>query len=837
MTNTTVRSTTCNLTIDGRKIEAGEGQTVFDAASKVGIYIPNLCSYPGLKPLAGEEPDRACQLCIVEANGKVVRSCSTPVSEGLTVETSTPGLQKLRRAIVTSILRRHPNACLTCHRSERCGPFDICLRNCTVEERCVTCPKNMNCALQRVVDYVGVGPVPAYVPKKLPIREDSPFWVRDNNLCISCKRCVRVCRDIRGAAVIDFAHPCHTACPAGIDIPRYIRLVGRGRPSAALAVIRERVPFPGALGRVCVHPCEQACQRGKIADKPLNIRMLKRYAADHGDESWKKTSKKLASTGKKAAIIGAGPAGLTAAYYLAKQGHKVTVFEALPAAGGMMRVGIPEYRLPRDILSAEIKEIENAGVEIQLNSRIDSLDSLFEKGYNAVFLGIGSHQGMALGITGETSSGVIDAADFLRRANLGEKVAVGNTVGVVGGGNVAIDAARISLRLGAKKVTVFYRRTRSEMPANAEEVEGALEEGVEFVYLAAPQSVSARNGKLALECLRMELGAPDKSGRRAPVPVKGSEFTTEVDTLVAAIGQCSVNHPAFKIDLGKNFTVKVDKNMMTSREGVFSGGDCVTGPATVIAAIAAGRQAASAMDHYLGGSGDISEHLVSADEADCYLESALPDEALAKLTHLPAATRASSFQEVELGMEKAVAESESQRCLECHVISPIGETELQAAGCQFCGACVDACPTGALMDRSTLYEGDAGKSVATICPYCGVGCQLNAEVKDGCIISTTPDPEGPANHGQACVKGRYGITEFVHSPERLTKPLVRKGDKFVETSWDEALALIADRLGKYKGDQFSFVASAKATNEDNYVMQKFTRAVMQTNNVDHCARL
>ncbi|MDO8473737.1 MAG: FAD-dependent oxidoreductase, partial [Dehalococcoidia bacterium] len=538
MTTTVVRPVAGFLTIDGRKVVASEGQTVLDAALKAGVYVPNLCSYPGLKPLAEEEPDRACQLCIVEVGGKVVRACSTPASDGLVVETNTPRLQELRRTIVTGILRRHPNACLTCHRTERCGPFDICLRDGSVEERCVTCPKNKNCALQRVVDYVGVGPLPGmYQAKKLPVREDSPFWVRDNNLCILCKRCVRVCRDVRGAAVIDFAYPCHTACPAGIDIPRYIRLVGRGRPAAALAVIREKVPFPGALGRVCVHPCEQACQRGLVVDKPLNIRLLKRYAADHGDESWKEKSRKLPSTGKKVAVVGAGPAGLTAGYYLAKQGHKVTVFEALPAAGGMMRVGIPEYRLPRDVLTGEIKEIESAGVEILLNSRIESIDALFEKGYDAVFLGMGSHEGVALGVAGDTSSGVIDAADFLRRANLGEKVKVGEVVGVVGGGNVAIDAARTSLRLGAKKVTVFYRRTRSEMPANAEEVEGALEEGVEFVYLAAPHKISTGNGKLVLECLRMELGAPDESDRRTPVPVKGSEFVNEMDTLVAAVGQ------------------------------------------------------------------------------------------------------------------------------------------------------------------------------------------------------------------------------------------------------------------------------------------------------------
>ena len=228
------------ITVDGREVQADEGQTILDAAQKAGIYIPTLCSYPGLRPLAEEEPDRACQLCIVEVDGKTVRACSTPVSDGLIVQTNTPRIQDLRRHAITAILRRHPHACLTCHRKEHCGPFDICLRHADIGERCVLCPKNKNCDLQRAADYIGVDELPEpYQPKKLPIREDSPFFVRDNNLCILCKRCVRVCEDVRAAKAIEFAYPCHMACPAGIDIPRYIRLVGRGRPSAALAVIRD----------------------------------------------------------------------------------------------------------------------------------------------------------------------------------------------------------------------------------------------------------------------------------------------------------------------------------------------------------------------------------------------------------------------------------------------------------------------------------------------------------------------------------------------------------------------------------------------------------------------
>jgi ferredoxin len=458
--------------IDDRNVKVEEGATILEAARQADIYIPALCDYPGLRPLAELQPDRACRLCVVEVDEAQVPqlACATPAREGMVVRTDTSDLQNRRKSQLELILSRHPNACLDCHRRERCSPFDVCLRHVAVSERCVFCPRNGNCDLQRAVDSVGIDQCPPNIAKKLSVREDSPFFIRDNNLCILCERCVRVCEEVRGVKAIEFAYPCHKACPAGIDIPRYLRLIGVSRPSSALAVIRERVPFPGSLGRVCVHPCEQACQRGKEIDEPLCIRVLKRYAADNTDGSWKDRARRLPATGKTVAVVGAGPAGLTAAYYLAKQGHGVTVFEALPEPGGMARVGIPEYRLPRDVLSAEIDDIKSFGVEILTNTRVESIDWLFEQGFGAVFLGLGAHEGMKLGVEGEDLPGVIESAEFLRRVNLGERIDVGEEVGVVGGGNVAIDAARVSLRLGAKKVTIIYRRTRTEMPANPEEI-------------------------------------------------------------------------------------------------------------------------------------------------------------------------------------------------------------------------------------------------------------------------------------------------------------------------------------------------------------------------------
>jgi NADPH-dependent glutamate synthase beta subunit-like oxidoreductase/ferredoxin len=565
--------------------------------------------------------------------------------------------------------------------------------------------------------------------------------------------------------------------------------------------------------------------------------MMKRYAADNSDDSWKKRAKRLPPTGKKVAVVGAGPAGLTAAYYLAKQGHKVTVFEALPEAGGMMRVGIPAYRLPRDILKGEVDDIKSFGVDIKFNTKVESLDSLFEQGYNAIFLGLGSHQGMSLGVDGDNLPGVIESAEFLRRVNLGEKINVGKEVGVVGGGNVAIDAARISLRLGAKKVKIIYRRTRAEMPANPEEVDAALEEDIEIIYLAAPSKVTRDGHKLKLECIRMELGEPDASGRRRPVPIKGSEFVTEIDTIIAAIGQRTDIPAGFKVEAGKGNVVKADASLQTSRQGVFAGGDCVSGPSTVIEAIAAGRKAAEAIDRYLGGKGDISESLVAPEEATHFTEQDLPPEKLAVFSYLHAKDRINNFDEVELEVPRDIAIAESQRCLQCNVIAPPNKLNLKDANCQFCGACVDACPVIALTERSAIGAGGPDRVVTTICPYCGVGCQLKLEIKDDKIMRVVPDKKGAANKGQACVKGKFGL-DFVNSPERLTAPLIKqKNGEFAEATWGEAFDLITVRLAGYKGNQFAAISSAKCTNEDNYVFQKFARAVMGTNNIDHCARL
>ncbi|TAK32750.1 MAG: hydrogenase [Chloroflexota bacterium] len=458
--------------------------------------------------------------------------------------------------------------------------------------------------------------------------------------------------------------PCSHTCPAGIDIPRYIRLIAAGRYADAVTVIRERNPLPSVCGRVCFHPCESKCRRGQV-DQPLGINYLKRFAAGY-DGRWENQPPPLPPTGKKVAVVGSGPAGLAASFFLARLGHAVTIFEALPVAGGVLRVGIPAYRLPEDILEMEIDNIRRLGVDLLLNSPVEKLDTLFEEGYDAVFLGMGSVKGMKLGVEGEDDPAVFDCMSFLRDFRLGLPTQVGQRVVVVGGGNAAIDAARTSLRLGAKEVTIIYRRTAREMPALPAEVQDAVNEGTRVEYLVAPDRIVRDGGTLRVLCHRMELGPMDASGRRGVVAVPGSEFELVADTVIAAIGQATQLPPGMGLKANRNGTVKVDSHTLaTERPGVFAGGDAVTGPASVIAAIAAGRRAASSIDRYLGGSGviDISDSTLDAEPWQ--------DEEDVDRSHrhhppaIPVEAREGNFMEVELSFDAKVALQEALRCLRC----------------------------------------------------------------------------------------------------------------------------------------------------------------------------
>ncbi|NQU28559.1 MAG: NADH-quinone oxidoreductase subunit NuoF, partial [Candidatus Marinimicrobia bacterium] len=402
--------------------------------------------------------------------------------------------------------------------------------------------------------------------------------------------------------------PCQNACPVGLDVPSYVALIAHQRFEDALDLILEDNPFPSVCGRVCNHSCEFECTRGEV-DIPIAIKDLKRYVADLMLDRVDHIKPVPITKQEKVAVIGSGPAGLTTAHDLIKMGYAVTVYEALPVTGGMMWVGIPEYRLPRNVLQAEIQAIVALGVEIKTNVKIgkDITISELKAEYDAIFVAVGAHKGRKLGIHGEDQyEGFIDSVDFLREINLGSMEKPGDKVVVIGGGNSAIDSARVAIRLGSSEVNIAYRRTRAEMPAAKEEIDAAEEEGIKIHYLVAPTRVIGSNNQVSgLECIRTELGAPDASGRRRPVPIEGSEYVIPCDVILPSISQepeIAGLTKDLKLKTTPWNTFEVDPNTLeTNIPGIFSGGDSVTGPATLIEAIAAGQRAAFAIDKYFNG--------------------------------------------------------------------------------------------------------------------------------------------------------------------------------------------------------------------------------------------
>ena len=556
----------------------------------------------------------------------------------------------------------------------------------------------------------------------------------DASQCTGCGECAGVCPVVRpneydmamsrrkaayrryaqavpGAFAIEKAgtSPCKAACPAHISVQGYVALAARGEYREALRLIKEENPLPAICGRVCHHPCESVCKRGEL-DQPVAIDSIKRYIADLDLHSETRFVPEIPERREeRVAVIGSGPAGLSCAYYLALKGYGVTVFERLPVLGGMLRVGIPAYRLPREIIQAEIDVIREMGVEFRTGVDVGgdvTIGELRSQGYRAFFVAIGAQECKPLGIEGENLEGVCPGVDFLRDINLGKPVRLGDRVAVVGGGNVAMDCVRTALRNGSAKPFILYRRSVEEMPANEEEIEECREEGIEIMTLVNPVRILGEGGKVkAVECVRMRLGEPDSSGRRRPEPVPGSNFVIEVDAVIPAIGQESdwaCLTPECACELSEWGTMQVDPlTLQSSDEDIFAGGDAVTGPKTVIEAIAAGKQAAVSIDRYLSGV-DLREgrerEWKAVQEVSTEGYDRIPRELMPRLSP---EVRISSFDEVQLGFTEEQLRREAERCLSCGV-------------CSECYRCVDACLAKAVHheDQPVEREIEVGAVIA-----------------------------------------------------------------------------------------------------------------------------
>ncbi|EGQ7983058.1 formate dehydrogenase subunit alpha [Vibrio vulnificus] len=845
------------IVIDGKYRIVEAGQTVLQAAKVCGVEIPSLC---GMNRSGEKIP---CDLCVVEVeSGGPRRACELEVYNGLTVKTQSEALSAHRKQALNRIMSDH---------------------------------------------------------------------------------------------YADCEAPCKTACPAGVDIQSYLYHIAQNDHQKAIEVIKRTLPMPLSIGRVCPAFCESECRRS-LVDDAIAIRQLKRHAADAdlaAQEAY--TPEKKPDKNKRVAIVGSGPGGLTAGYYLTNEGYQVDVFEAMPQAGGWLRYGIPEYRLPKSILDKEIELMCRNGMTIHTDKKLgrDISLSQLSQDYDAVCLAVGASKAVAMDYPGSDLDGCYLGVDYLKDFVTEQRFITGKKVAVIGGGNTAIDCARTAVRTGAD-TTLIYRRTRDEMPAEDYEIEEAEHEGVKFHFLTNPaENIADEQGRVcSVKLEKMALGAPDASGRRRP-EATGEYFTEAFDTVIAAVSQQAdlsfMQGEALTLPLTRWNTADANPETMHSGTGnIFSIGDFRRGPATAVEAVADGRIAAQAIDRFFDGDMENiplkpfnSRKEQKLKQVDPLHFSHLQKVARTIMPELTSQQREQSFEEVELGFDNAEAMAEAARCLECgcqvntscdlrdyateygaeqhfhysvdikshdewqalrqndprhkypidhssefivfdanrciscgQCIQACREQSVQGvlsfmnlekgrpvvrpdcrpnfggqgvmmgdSRCVQCGACVQACPVGAMTDGRDRSQGRETllKKVDTICTYCGVGCKLTMHVDEAANqIRYVEGAHSPVNEGMLCVKGRYGF-DFVASEERLTTPLIRKDGWLQPASWQEAIRLIADKFSTIKQDfggrALAGFSSAKTTNEDNYAFQKFMRRELGTNNVDHCARL
>ncbi len=569
---------TIKFTLNGKECFAENGELLLGAAKKNGIEIPSLCDHPSVKVYG------ACGLCTVEVEGipKLLRACSTKITDGMVVNSETDRVKHSRRIALELLMSDHDGDC--------------------------------------------VG-------------------------------------------------PCSLNCPAGTDCQGYVKAIAGGDYHGAVRIIKDKLPLPASIGRICPHPCEKKCRR-QYVESPISIAALKAFAADRDLEGDTYAAAPASPTGKRVSVIGGGPAGLTAAYYLALKGHAVTVYDAMPKMGGMLRYGIPAYRLPKSVLDAEIKLIADVGVKFKNNVKVGRDRSFDEiKGASdATVIAVGAWRSSSMRISGEELAGVVGGIDLLRAVSLynsgeGEAPVIGDRVVICGGGNTAMDACRTAVRLGAKEVSVVYRRTRTEMPAEVEEIKEAEEEGVVFRFLRNPAEFIGENGRLSAVKLQvMELGEPDASGRRSPIPVDGSFEMLEADTVIEAIGQSLDFSGINGLEYNRRGNIVADEeSFMTSIEGVFAVGDATNrGAGIAIAAIGEANKAAAVVDSYLNGETiPYKKPFVSEKNIDGIDFSVYNKSARVEKPKRDAHIRCHDFDAVDLPLDETAVRAEASRCLEC----------------------------------------------------------------------------------------------------------------------------------------------------------------------------